>query len=97
MIAWWPGISQDVLRYVSKSKERPKKPKSKENLQFKSEAMGFASYSGGNKPLIMKEELGYNFRETFRKPSEKFKGNKEKDHLCSRCGGKPLCINQVRL
>ena len=33
--------------------------------------------------------MGCNFKKTFRKPSEKFTGNKGNGNLCNRCGGKP--------
>ena len=59
-----------------------------ENIQFRSQAMAFASSSTGNKPFVIKE-VGYNFKKTFRKPSEKFTGNKGNCNLCKRCGGKP--------
>ena len=39
------------------------------SLQFRSRAMDFASSSSGNKPFIVKEEGGFNFRKTFRKPN----------------------------
>ena len=58
-----------------------------ESLQFRSHAMAFASSSSGNKPFTVKEEVGFNFKKTFRKPSEKFTANKS--NMCSRCGGKP--------
>ena len=60
-----------------------------ESLQFRSQAMAFASSSKGNRPFVIKEEVGYNFKNTFRKPSEKFTGNKGNGNLCNRCGGKP--------
>ena len=41
------------------------------SLQFRSEAMAFASSSSGNKPFNVKEEVGFNFKKTFRKPNEK--------------------------
>ena len=50
--------------------------------------MAFASSSTGNRPFVIKE-VGYNFKKTFRKPSEKFTGNKGNGNLCNRCGGKP--------
>ena len=55
-----------------------------ESLQFRSHAMAFAS-SSGNKPFTVKEEVGFNFKKTFRKPSERFTANKS--NICSRCGG----------
>ena len=58
-----------------------------ESLQFRSQA--FASSSTGNRPFVIKEEVGYNFKKTLRKPSEKFTGNKGNGNLCNRCGGKP--------
>ena len=33
--------------------------------------------------------MGSNFKKTFRKPIEKFTGNKGDGNLCNRCGGKP--------
>ena len=59
-----------------------------ENLQFRSKAMAFASFSTGNRPFVIKEEVGYNFKKTFRKPSERFTGKKGNGYLCNRCGGK---------
>ena len=47
-----------------------------ESLKIRSQAMAFASSSTGNKPFVIKEEVGYNFKKTFKKPSEKFTGNK---------------------
>ena len=41
-----------------------------ENLQF----------TTVNKVVMVKEELGYNFKTTFRKPSKKFTGSKGNDH-----------------
>ena len=57
-----------------------------ESLQFRSQAMAFANSSKGNGPFVMKEEVGYNFKKTFRKPNEKFIGNKGNSNLCNRCG-----------
>ena len=51
--------------------------------------MAFASSSTGNKPFVIKEEVGYNFKKTFKRPSEKFTGKKRNVNLCNRCGGKP--------
>ena len=65
-----------------------------ENLQFRSQAMAFASSSTGNRPLVKKEEVGYNFKKTIRKSSEKFTGNKGNGNLCNRCGGKPHSSKQ---
>ena len=59
-----------------------------ENLQFRSQAMAFASSSSGNKPFNVKEEVGFNFKKTFRKPNEKITANKN-NSMCTRCGGKP--------
>ena len=59
-----------------------------ESLQFRSQAMAFASSSTGNRPFVIKEEVGYNLKKTYRKPSEKFPGNKGNGNLCNRCGGK---------
>ena len=52
-----------------------------ESLQFRSQAMAFASSSAGNKPFNVKEEIG------FRKPNEKITANK--NNMSTRCGGKP--------
>ena len=60
-----------------------------ESLQFRSQAMAFASSSTGNRPFVINEEVGYNFKKTSRKPNEKFLGNKGNSYLCNRCGGKP--------
>ena len=60
-----------------------------ESLQFRIQAIAFASSSTGNRPSVIKEEVGYNFKKTFRKPSEKFIGNKGNGNLCNRCGGEP--------
>ena len=60
-----------------------------ESLQFRSQAMAFATSSTGNRPFVIKEELGYNIKKAFRKPSEKSTGNKGNGNLCNRCGGKP--------
>ena len=35
-----------------------------ESLQFRSQAMAFASFSSGNKPFTEKEEVGFNFKKT---------------------------------
>ena len=59
-----------------------------ESLQFRSQAMAFASSSSGNKPFTVKEEVGFNFKKTFRKPNEKITTNKS-NNMCTRCGGKP--------
>ena len=79
------------LRLLDGIKNKPTMSLSEmtENLQFRSQAMAFASSSTGNRPFVIKEEVGYNFKKTFRKPSEKFTGNKGNGDLCNRCGGKP--------
>ena len=79
------------LRPLDGNKTKPTMSLSKmtESLQFKSQATAFASSSTGNRPFVIKEEVGYNFKKTFRKPSEKFTGNKGNGNLCNRCGGKP--------
>ena len=59
-----------------------------ESLQFRSQAMAFASSSTGNEPFTVKEEVGFNFKKTFRKSNEKFTANKSKN-MCTSCGGKP--------
>ena len=55
-----------------------------ESLQFRSKTMAFECSSTGNRPFVI-EEVGYNFKTTFRKPSEKFTGNKGNGNLCNRC------------
>ena len=37
-----------------------------ENLQFRSQAMAFASSLSGNKPFTVKEEVGFNFKIPFK-------------------------------
>ena len=59
-----------------------------ESLQFRSQARVFSKSSSGNKPFTVKEEVGLNFKKTFRKPNEKFTDNKN-NKMCTRCGGKP--------
>ena len=59
-----------------------------ESLQFRSQAMTFASSSSGNKPFNVKEEVGFNFKKTLRKPNVKTTANKS-DNVCTRCGGEP--------
>ena len=79
------------LRLLDGIKTKPTISLSKmtESLQFRSQAMAFASSSTGNRPFVIKEEVGYNYKKTFRKPNEKFTGNKGNGNLCNRCGGKP--------
>ena len=60
-----------------------------QSLQFRSQAMALASSSTGNRPFVLKEEVRYNVKKTFRKPSEKFTGDKGNGNLCNRCGVKP--------
>ena len=43
-----------------------------QSIQFTSQLMASATSSTGNKPIIANEEVGYNFKMTFRKPSERF-------------------------
>ena len=59
-----------------------------ENLPLRSEAMTFASSLSVNKHLNVKEEVGFNFKRTFRKPIKKVTSNKS-NNMCTRCGGKP--------
>ena len=59
-----------------------------EGLEFRSQAMAFASSSSGKKPFTVKEEVGFNFKKTIRKPNEKTTANKS-SNMCTRCGGKP--------
>ena len=58
-----------------------------ESLQFRTQAMAFASSSSGKKPFNVKEEVGFNFKKTFRKPNEKITA--DKSNMCTRCGAKP--------
>ena len=60
-----------------------------ESLQFKSQSMAFLSSSSGNRSFVLKEEVEYNFKKTFRKPSEKFTGKNGNGNLCNKCRGKP--------
>ena len=59
-----------------------------ESLQFRSQAVAFASSSSGNKPFTVKEEVGFKFKKTFQKPNEKIAANKS-NNMCTGCGGKP--------
>ena len=59
-----------------------------ESLQFRSQAMAFASSSSGNKHFTVKEKVGFNFKKTFRNPNEKFTANKS-NNMSTRCGGQP--------
>ena len=63
-----------------------------ESLQFRSQAMAFACSSTGNIPFVIKERNGIQLQKTFRKPSEKFTGNKDNGNMCNRCGGNPHSI-----
>ena len=56
-----------------------------EILQFRSEAMAFANSSSGNKTFFVKEEFGFSFKMTFRKPNEKFTAIKSKSHSRKPC------------
>ena len=58
-----------------------------ENLQFRCQAMAFASYSSGNQPFNVKQELGYNIQKTFPKPNKKFTANESND-MSTRVGGR---------
>ena len=59
-----------------------------ESLQFKSQALAFASSSSGNKPFTVKEEVGFDFKKrTIRKQNEKFTANNS-NNICTRCRGK---------
>ena len=44
-----------------------------ESLQFRSPAMAFASSSSANKRFIVKKEVGFNFKKTFRKKMKKLR------------------------
>ena len=59
-----------------------------ENLQFRSQAITFASSSSGDQTFIVKEEVMFNFKKALRKPNEKFIANKS-NNMCTRCEGKP--------
>ena len=58
------------------------------SLQLRSQSIAFASSSLSNRPFTVKEEVGFNFKKTTRKPNEKFTANK-KNNMCARCGGEP--------
>ena len=79
------------LRLLDGIKAKPTMIRSEvtESLQFRREATLFACSSTGNKPDMVKEEVGYNFKKTLRKQSYKFTGSKGNGYLCNRCGGKP--------
>ena len=79
------------LRLIDGIKTKPTMSLSKmtENLRLRSQAMAFGSSSSGNRPFVLKGEVGYNFKKTFRKLSEKFTGKKSNGNLCNRCRGKP--------
>ena len=59
-----------------------------ESVQFRNMPMVFASSSSGNKPFTVKEEVGFNFKRTFRKPNGKLTAKKS-NNMCTSCGGKP--------
>ena len=65
------------------------------NLQFRSQAMAFASSSSGNKPFSVKKEVGFNFKKNIRKPNEEITANKN-NNMCTRCGGKSHCSRHCR-
>ena len=65
-----------------------------DNLQFRSQALAFVNSSSVNRLFVIKEYVGYNSKKTFRKPSEKFTGNKGNGNLCNRCGVKPHSSKQ---
>ena len=89
------GDPEAKLRLLDGIKTKPAMSLSEktESLQFRSQAMAFASSSTGNRPFVIKEEMGYHFNKTFRRPSEKFTGNKGNGNLCNRCGSKPHSSN----
>ena len=58
------------------------------SLQFRSQAMAFTSSSSVNKSFNVKEEVGFNFKKTFRKPNKKIAADKN-NNMCTRCGVKP--------
>ena len=80
---------EEKLRLLDGNKAKPSMTVTEmtESLQFRSQAMAFASSSSGNKPFIVKEEVGFNFKKTFRKPNEKVTANKS-NNMCTSCGGK---------
>ena len=79
------------LELLDSIKTKPTMSLSKmtENLQFSSQTGIFASYSTCNRTFVIKEEVGYNFKKTFRKTSENFSGKKSIGNFCNRYGGKP--------
>ena len=44
-----------------------------ESLQFRSQAMAFASSSSGNKPFTVKEEVGFNSKRPFENQKKKLR------------------------
>ena len=58
------------------------------SLEFRIQAMVFASCSSGNKSFTVKEEVGFNFKKTFRKPNKKIMANKS-NNMCTRFRGRP--------
>ena len=78
------------LRLLDGIKAKPTLTRSKRTeSKVQQSSNGFSGSSTGNKPVIVKEEMRYHFKKTFKKLTEKFTGEKGNGHLCNRCGGKP--------
>ena len=77
---------ESKLRLLDGIKAKPTKKiiEMTENLQFRSQAKVFASFSSGNMPFTLKEEVGFNFKKNFRKPNEKFTANKSNNMCISK-------------
>ena len=75
------------LRPVDGIKTKPTMTLSEmtESLQFRSQAMAFASSSTEYMLVTKKKKVGYNFK----KSSKEFTVNKSNGYLCYRCGGRP--------
>ena len=65
-----------------------------ENLHFRSQAMGFASFSSGNKPFTEKEEVGFNFKKT----SQKLKNSRLIKAIICEVGAEmsPILVDPVQ-
>ena len=69
------GLSEAKLRLLDGIKAKPAMSVNEmtESLQFRSQAMAFASSSSGNKPFNVKEEVGFNFKKPFEKQMKKLR------------------------
>ena len=72
-----PGLSdlEAKLRLLDGIKAKPaiSVTEMTETLQFRSQEMAFASSSSINKTFTVKDEVGFNFKKSFRKPNEKLR------------------------